>query len=71
MKYILVVSSRSFLHHARLYRLVSSTSYVCAVAKKKTVKPSYESTKMMVADSLTKVVPAPRIQELLRLIGLT
>ena len=39
-------------------------------AKKKTVKPVYEGSKTMVADLLTKVLPAPRIQELRLLIGL-
>nr|CCA26268.1 polyprotein putative [Albugo laibachii Nc14] len=39
-------------------------------AKKKTVKPTYESTETMVADLLTKILPDPRIQELHFLIGL-
>ena len=39
-------------------------------AKKKTVKPTYECTKTMVADLLAKVLPAPRFKELRLFIGL-
>uniref|UniRef100_A0AAV1TQS7 Uncharacterized protein n=1 Tax=Peronospora matthiolae TaxID=2874970 RepID=A0AAV1TQS7_9STRA len=39
-------------------------------AKKQTAKPIFESTKTMVADLLTKVLPDAGIQELRLLIGL-
>ena len=39
-------------------------------AKKKIVEPAYVDTKSMVADLLTKALPAPRVQELREMIGL-